>query len=145
MQLWPHRQAHPLSLPKGERGRIVIAALLAIDPDIIILDEPTTGQDYQGASAILQVSRQLHEAGKTVIVITHHLYLMPDYAQRVLIMGQGTLLLDAPLRQAYHQTQLLKSTFLTPPQTVLLAQQLGQLTGQSYPVLTPDEMADCFR
>lgn len=145
MQLWEERQRHPLSLPKGERVRVVIAALLAMQPDIIILDEPTTGQDYRGARAILDMSQQLHQMGKTVIVITHHLYLMPDYAERVIVMGKGTILLDAPLRQAYHQTALLESTYLTPPQAVLLAQHLSQRCDRDYPLLTPSEVAACFQ
>ncbi|MEA5488691.1 MULTISPECIES: ABC transporter ATP-binding protein [Pseudanabaena] len=144
MQLWEQRHAHPLSLPKGERGRIVIAALLAMNPEIIIFDEPTTGQDYQGASSILQVSRQLHQMGKTVIVITHHLYLMPDYADRAIVMGKGTILLDAPLRQAYHQTDLLESTYLTPPQSVMLSQKLSAFCDRDYPLITPTELASCF-
>lgn len=144
MQLWEHRNSHPLSLPKGERGRIVIAALLAMNTDIIIFDEPTTGQDYQGASSILEVSRQLHQMGKTVIVITHHLYLMPDYADRAIVMGKGTILLDAPLRQAYHQTDLLESTYLTPPQSVVLSQQLHKNSDREYPLITPQEFANCF-
>ncbi|GBO54291.1 ABC transporter related [Pseudanabaena sp. lw0831] len=145
MQLWEQRHAHPLSLPKGERGRIVIAALLAMNPEIIIFDEPTTGQDYQGASSILEVSRQLHRMGKTVIVITHHLYLMPDYADRAIVMGKGTILLDAPLRQAYHQTDLLESTYLTPPQSVELSQKLSEICDREYPLITPSEFANCFR
>ncbi|MGI0484139.1 ABC transporter ATP-binding protein [Pantanalinema rosaneae CENA516] len=144
MQLWHHREAHPLSLPKGERARIVIAALLAMNPDIVIFDEPTIGQDFQGACSILDVTRQLHQMGKTVIVITHHLYLMPNYAQRVIVMGQGTILLDVPLRQAYHQTQLLQSTYLVPPQSVLLAQHLGHLVHQAYPLVTPQEVASLY-
>ncbi|WP_055075233.1 ABC transporter ATP-binding protein [Pseudanabaena sp. 'Roaring Creek'] len=145
MQLWEHRQAHPLSLPKGERGRIVIAALLAMNPEIIIFDEPTTGQDYQGAASILEVSRQLHQMGKTVIVITHHLYLMPEYADRAIVMGKGTLLLDAPLRQAYHQTDLLKSTYLTPPQSVVLSQKLSEISDREYNSITATEFANYFR
>jgi len=144
MQLWEQRHAHPLSLPKGERGRIVIAALLAMNPDIIIFDEPTTGQDYQGSTSILEVSRQLHQMGKTVIVITHHLYLMSDYADRAIVMGKGTILLDAPLRQAYHQTDVLESTYLTPPQSVVLSQQLSEICDQSYSLITPQEFANCF-
>ena len=144
MGLLRHRNDHPLSLPKGDRARIIIAAILAMEPDIIIFDEPTTGQDYMGSRAILEVSRQLHEMGKTIIVITHHLYLMPDYAERVVIMGKGTVLLDAPIREAYHQTDLLESTYLTPPQAVLLSQTLSRLTNQNYPVLTPHELAECF-
>jgi energy-coupling factor transport system ATP-binding protein len=138
------REAHPLSLPKGDRARIVIAAILAMKPDTIVFDEPTTGQDFRGARYILDVSRQLHQMGKTVIVITHHLYLMPDYAKRVIVMGKGTVLLDAPIREAYRQIDLLKSTYLTPPQAVLLAHGLGQPAGRDYPLLTPQEVAACF-
>lgn len=144
MRLWEHREAHPLSLPKGERARIIIAAILAMNPDIIILDEPTTGQDFMGSRAILEISRQLHKMGKTVIVITHHLYLMPDYAERVIVMGKGSILLDAPIREAYHQTELLESTYLSPPQVVLLSQYLSELTQESYPLLTASEFASCF-
>ncbi len=144
MNLLSERQVHPLSLPKGDRARIVIAAILAMEPAIIILDEPTIGQDDRGAKAILDVSQQLHQMGKTLIVITHHLHLMPDYAERAVIMGQGTILLDTSLREAYHQAESLESTFLAAPQAVLLAQHLGHLTGQSYPLLTPIEVANCF-
>ena len=144
MGLLDVREQHPLSLPKGDRARIVIAAILAMKPDIIIFDEPTTGQDYQGAKYILEVSRQLHEMGKTVIVITHHLYLMPDYAERVIVMGKGTVLLDAPIRKAYHETEILRSTFLSPPQAVLLAQHLKGVQNGDYGLLTPREVADCF-
>jgi energy-coupling factor transport system ATP-binding protein len=113
-------------------------------PEIIIFDEPTTGQDYRGAKYILDVSRQLHQMGKTVIVITHHLYLMPEYAERVVVMGKGTILLDAPIREAYHQVDLLKSTFLSPPQAVLLSQHLAHQVGSDLKLLTPEEVAHCF-
>ncbi len=124
MGLWQYRDLHPLSLPKGDRSRIIIAAILAMEPQIIIFDEPTTGQDYQGAQAILEVSRQLHQMGKTVIVITHHLYLMADYAERVIVMGKGKILIDAAMREVFHQKDLLASTYLTPPQAVVLAQAI---------------------
>jgi energy-coupling factor transport system ATP-binding protein len=144
MGLYEYRTMHPLALPKGDRARVVIAAILAMQPDTIIFDEPTTGQDFRGAHYILDISRRLHQMGKTVVVITHHLYLMPDYAERVIMMGKGTILLDAPIRQAYLDIEKLQSTYLTPPQSVLLAQELSQLTGQDFPLLTPDELASCF-
>ena len=144
MGLWEQRAIHPLALPKGDRARVVIAAILAMKPEIIIFDEPTTGQDYRGARYILDISRDLHRAGKTVIVITHHLYLMPEYAERVVVMGKGTILLDAAIRPAYHQLDLLRSTFLTPPQAVLLAQELSRRDGREFPLLTPAEVAACF-
>jgi energy-coupling factor transport system ATP-binding protein len=144
MGLWEVRSDHPLSLPKGDRARVVIAAILAMEPRIVVFDEPTTGQDYQGAKAILEVSRQLHEMGKTVIVITHHLYLMPEYARRVIIMGKGSILLDAPIRDAYHRVDLLAETYLTPPQSVLLARELQHLIDKPAPLLTPAEIAEGF-
>jgi energy-coupling factor transport system ATP-binding protein len=144
MGLLEVRDAHPLSLPKGDRARVVIAAILAMKPEIIIFDEPTTGQDYRGAKYILDVSRQLHQMGKTVIVITHHLYLMPEYAERAIVMGKGTILLDAPIREAYHAVDLLNSTFLSPPQAVLLSQHLARQVESDLKLLTPDEVAHCF-
>jgi energy-coupling factor transporter ATP-binding protein EcfA2 len=144
MGLLEVRGQHPLSLPKGDRARIVIAAILAMKPDTLIFDEPTTGQDFRGAQYILDISKQLHQMGKTIIVITHHLYLMPEYAERVIVMGKGTILLDAPIREAYHQVELLRSTFLNPPQAVLLARHIGRWDGRDLPLLTPREVADCF-
>ena len=144
MGLLEFKDRHPLALPRGDRARVVIAAILAMYPDTIIFDEPTTGQDFKGSQYILDISRKLHQMGKTVIVITHHLYLMPDYAERVIVMGKGSILLDAPIRQAYLDTEKLNSTYLTPPQAVLLAKELSRVKGEEYPLLTPAEVADCF-
>lgn len=144
MGLLEYKDRHPLALPKGDRARVVIAAILAMYPDTIIFDEPTTGQDFKGSQYILDISRKLHQMGKTVIVITHHLYLMPDYAERVIVMGKGSILLDAPIRQAYLDTEKLNSTYLTPPQAVLLAKELSSIKAGEYPLLTPQEVANCF-
>ena len=141
MGLYEFRDLHPLSLPKGDRARVVIAAILAMQPDTIIFDEPTTGQDFRGSHYILDISQKLHQMGKTVVVITHHLYLMPDFAERVIVMGKGTILLDAPIREAYHDVEKLHSTYLTPPQAVLLSNELEKVNGKKYPFLTPKELA----
>jgi len=137
------RDRHPLALPRGDRARVIVAAILAMAPEIIVFDEPTTGQDYRGAQAILDVSRKLHEQGKMVVVATHHLYLMAAVAQRVIVMGGGRVLLDAPIREAYHAVDVLASTRLTPPQAVLLAQTWREASGMDAPcpLLTPAEVA----
>jgi energy-coupling factor transport system ATP-binding protein len=140
MGLSAYRAHHPFALPRGDRARVVIAAILAMDPEIIIFDEPTTGQDYRGARYILDVSRELHKRGRTILVITHHLYLMPGYAERVIVMGQGKVLLDAPLRMAYHDVETLRATDLVPPQVVLLAQAMEAWDQRTYPLLTPEEI-----
>jgi len=106
---------HPFALSKGDRSRVVIAAVLVREPEILIFDEPTTGQDYQGALRILELTRRLHAAGKTVIVITHHLHLLPGFAERVLVLGQGRVLLDAR-SEAYYRPEVLAATDLRVPQ-----------------------------
>lgn len=144
MGLADYRAWHPLALPKGDRARVVIAAVLAMRPEVLVFDEPTTGQDYQGARRILDISRTLHQAGKTVIVITHHLHLMPGYAERAVIMGKGVIVLDAPIRQAFHETALLNSTYLTPPQIVQFAQYITAHESVNLPILTPAELVACI-
>ncbi len=144
MGLTAVREMHPLSLPKGDRARVVIGAILAMKPEIIIFDEPTTGQDYRGAKYILEISRDLHKMGKTVIVITHHLYLMSEYAERVVVMGKGSILLDENTRNAFHETEILRSSFLSAPQSVHLSQEMQKLNSAFPPLLTPGEFADFF-
>lgn len=144
MGLAKQRRVHPLSLPKGDRARVVIAASLAMNPEVIILDEPTTGQDYTGARQILDTSKMLHGLGKTIVVITHHLYLMADYADRAIVMGKGVLLLDAPVRQVFHSFDVLDSTYLVPPQSAELARRIGLNRGIEFRALTPRELAESF-
>lgn len=141
MRLEDVREHHPLTLSKGDRSRVVIAAILAMRPDILIFDEPTTGQDYAGARAILDLTRELHHAGKTVVVITHHLYLLPGYAERLVAMGEGRLLLDAPLRTAFYETATLRQTFLTPPQLVQFVEAIRPPAAPPVHALTVDEIA----
>lgn len=138
--IFHRRDAHPLTLPRGERARVVVAAALAMEPEVVIFDEPTTGQDLSGARAILDLGRTLHEQGRTVIVITHHLHLMPDYAERVVVLGEGQVILDAPLREAYHQFHLLRTSYLIPPQSVILSRSLRPPLS----LLTPEELAEAF-
>jgi len=146
MDLSGVRGEHPLSLPRGDRARVVIAAILALRPEIIILDEPTTGQDYKGAKFILDVSKKLNEMGKTIIVVTHHLYLMPDYASRVVIIKGGRVVYDAPVRDAFYNRAALESSFLYPIQTVELGEKMVEAyNDKGYSVLNVSEFLGCFQ
>jgi len=144
MDLTIQRELHPFVLSKGDRSRVVIAAVLAREPEILIFDEPTTGQDYQGALRILEMTRRLHAAGKTVVVVTHHLHLLPGFAERVLVLGQGCILLDAPLAEAYYHPEVLAATDLKAPQIIGLAQAIAEREGQDCRALTAEELAACF-
>jgi len=144
MDLTHLRDQHPLSLPKGDRARVVIGAVLALNPDVLIFDEPTIGQDFVGSKNILDIAKRLHQAEKTIIVVTHHLYLMPDYADRVIVMGQGVVLLDTDIRTAFHEVDILNKSFIHPPQAVDLSKELQKRNSQFPPLLTPEEFNDTF-
>jgi energy-coupling factor transport system ATP-binding protein len=135
---------HPLSLGRGDRSRVVMAAVLALRPETLIFDEPTTGQDAEGARAILDLTRRVHETGKTVVIITHHLYLLPGYAERLVVMEAGRVLLDRTLRDGFYEPEVLARTSLTPPQTVRFALSLEYLRAAGARPLSAEEFAACL-
>ncbi len=140
LDLARHRRMHPFALSKGDRARVVVAAILVMEPEVLIFDEPTTGQDDWGSRAILDLTKKLHARGKTIVVITHHLGMMPGFARRALVMGGGRILLDAPIRDAYHDGAILEKTFLRITQVVALARAAHP---DNY-ALTPAEFAASF-
>jgi len=79
----------PCTLSRGERQRLAVASILAMEPEIIIFDEPTTGQDYTNLMGIMQFMDQLKTAGKTIIMITHDHELAHAFADRIIVMEAG--------------------------------------------------------
>ncbi len=134
------RKAHPFALSKGDRARVVVAAVLVLEPEVLVFDEPTTGQDAEGARAILDLTRRLHEAGRTVVVVTHHLYLMPGYARRAVVLGGGRVLRDGTLREVYHDFETLAASSLRPTQAVTLAREVNP----AHRAVTAGELAESF-
>jgi energy-coupling factor transport system ATP-binding protein len=119
-------EEHPFFLSKGERQRLTIAAVTAMEPSIIIIDEPTTGQDAAQADEIMQLVRRLnHEQGKTVIIITHDMELVARYCPRTIIMSKGNILLDGSTRSVFYKESILEEAGLRPPQSVRIAKSLG--------------------
>ncbi len=118
-------QLHPYDLSTGERKRVALASVLAMDTQIVVLDEPTTGEDYRGSLQIGQIVNSLHAQGKTVITITHDIDFCAEYFDRVIVMLDGQMLLDGSTRQVLSQAALLAETFVEPPQLIRLADRLG--------------------
>jgi cobalt transport protein ATP-binding subunit len=116
---------NPFLLSMGEKQRIAVASVLAMRPSILVLDEPTTGQDFKRAKEIMNLAVRLHEAGQTIIVITHDMNLAAEYCDRVVIMAGGGIILDAPVREAFQQHEALSTSSLRPPQVTMLGRALG--------------------
>lgn len=131
---------HPMSLSRGDRLRVAIAATLALEPEILIFDEPTTGQDWRGAVAILDICRALNQAGKTIVLVTHHLYLLPGYVGRLVVMNGGRVLADGPLSDVFYNGEMLAAASLAPPQTVALVAELPAFARAGVRPLSPADL-----
>lgn len=93
--LAPFRSWPVSALSHGQKKRVTIACVLALEPEVLILDEPTAGQDFAHYAEFMDFLRTLHAAGTTVLLITHDMHLALEYADRVLVLSQGHLLADA--------------------------------------------------
>lgn len=107
---------HPFRLSRGERQRLAIASILAMRPRLLILDEPTGGQDRQQVSRLIATLRQLNVEGHTIVLVTHDLELLAECTDRALVMFQGQILLDGTPRDVFREVETLRRTALTPPQ-----------------------------
>ena len=128
----------PFNLTRGERQQLAVASVLATDPEILVLDEPTTGLDYHGQVAILNLVRRLNESGRTVVMITHSMWVVAEYADRCIIMSGGRVVQDADVRTCFSNPELLESLYLEAPEAVRLGYEFG-LVARSV-----KEIADCL-
>lgn len=139
-----YHDEHPFFLSKGLRQRVAIASILALRPQVIIVDEPTTGQDIRQSLEIMDFLKNLNEEhGHTIIIITHDMPIVGQYAKRVIAMGQGRVMADGSTREVFTQADVLEKTFLSPPQITQLAQADPTL-GFNPGILTVEEMVDQF-
>ncbi len=135
---------HPFFLPKGLRQRVAIGSILALRPKVIIVDEPTTGQDVKQSLEIMDFLADLHrERGHIIIIITHDMPIVARYAKRTLVMGQGQVLADGSTREVFAQPEALAKTFVEPPQITQLAQACADL-GFDPGTMTVEEMVEQF-
>jgi energy-coupling factor transport system ATP-binding protein len=119
-----HRKESPLFFGKGIRRMITIASVLSMRPEVLVIDEPTTGMDHRGRMAVMGLLDQLWGRGHTVIVITHDMQIVADHCRRTVLMHEGTVLFDGPTPEVFERRDLLSRARLRPPQRVELAQAL---------------------
>ena len=126
-------------LSLGERKRLALAAALSADPKIILVDEPTTGQDLTMKIEIMDLLQTLNGTGKTVILVTHDMDIVAKYARRVVVMADGKVLLDGPTREVLRRQDVLSRAHLKPPPVVALSALMSDQAGVPTTWLTTDE------
>ena len=106
---------------------VALASILVLKPEILVIDEPTTGLDWTGTRNIMQIISNLHQSGATLIMITHDMELVAEYAHRVILLKDGAVLRDGPTREVLTDFAALEQACLIPPQVVRLSQSLRDL------------------
>jgi energy-coupling factor transport system ATP-binding protein len=134
-----HLDAHPHRLPLSIRKLVSIGSVLTMRTPVLVLDEPTTGQDHRTAERIAGVIRDVRAAGTTVVAVSHDMALVADIADRIVVLDAGRVVADGEPRTVLSDRALASSTRLMPPQITQLAMALPGRAGQEA-VLTVGEL-----
>jgi len=123
--LTQYRKTSPFMLSGGERKRVALASVLAWNPKILILDEPTIGQDYQQKEKLRQFILQMKTQRKTVIIVTHDVEFVAECNPRVLLMREGKIVDDDEARKVLTNPEILTQASIVPPQIAQIFLQLS--------------------
>jgi cobalt transport protein ATP-binding subunit len=129
-----YEEEDPFGLTKGERQRVAVASVLAVRPEVLILDEPTTGLDHAEQRSMMELVKRLNEAGSTIIAVTHTMWVVAEYAHRAAIIKDGRMALSGTVREVFSREDELRDAALRPPHIVSLGNSLG------HTVLSVEEM-----
>jgi energy-coupling factor transport system ATP-binding protein len=121
-----YEETDPFSLTKGERQRTAVASVLACKPRILVLDEPTTGLDYSQQRGMMELLQSLNAAGHTVVIITHALWVVAEYAHRAVVMHNGAVIMDGTVREVFSRQEELESVGMKLPEIVKLGNMFGK-------------------
>lgn len=114
--LLKYRKEEPYFAGKGERQKIAVASVLAMQPKLIVLDEPTTGLDWRDSQNMMRLIHTIHDAGHTIMIITHNMRLVAEHAHRAIVMCQGQIRLDGTPEEVFQHDEVLAASFVQPPQ-----------------------------
>jgi energy-coupling factor transporter ATP-binding protein EcfA2 len=120
-----YRDQSPLFFGKGIRRMITIASVLSMDPEVLVIDEPTTGMDFRGRESVMALIDRLNKLGKTIIIITHDMKVVANHSKRALVLSDGQLILDCETVDLFEgHDDLLERARLKQPERILLAKEL---------------------
>lgn len=119
-------QAEPYLLNRGTRQLLALASVIVMEPDVVVLDEPTTGLDYRECSEVMRIVRELNERGTTVVMVCHDMEVVGDFAHRVIAMTQGRVVADGPTFEVLRNPETLACAHLLPPQITEISMRLAE-------------------
>jgi energy-coupling factor transporter ATP-binding protein EcfA2 len=139
-----YEERSPLAMSGGQQQRLAIAAALAMYPRVLVLDEPTSNLDPIGKEEVFAVAARLNrERGMTIVIVEHEVEVIAAYADRIIVMSGGQIVLNGPPRETLAQVATLEKYQTRPPQVTELAYRLAQ-AGRNvpeYPVTVEQALA----
>ncbi|HEX9262259.1 MAG TPA: ABC transporter ATP-binding protein [Candidatus Bathyarchaeia archaeon] len=127
LSLTQYRKTSPFMLSGGERKRVALASVLAWDPQILIMDEPTIGQDHEQKEKLRQFIFQLQTQGKTVVIVTHDVEFVAECNPRVVLMKEGKIVTDGQGKDVLTNLEALTQASIVLPQIAQIFTQLSSL------------------
>ncbi len=125
-QLGPYMDLPPALLGFGQRRKVALASIIAMQPKVLILDEPTGGLDWRSTQELMQAVAAFNAMGRTVVLITHDMRLVAEYANRAIVLRDGRLAFDGPTRDLFGQPKVLAQAQLTLPPVARLSRRLAR-------------------
>lgn len=141
MGLSGREEEMPFQLSRGQRQRLAVASILAMEPSILIVDEPTTGQDWKQSMTLMELVKGLNDRGHTCIVTTHNMNLVSLFARRVMVMWRGEIVLDGPTQDVFREEEPLARAGIKPPEVYELIRVLLPGVKLEKPI-TPDDLSE---
>ena len=141
LELSAYRSSSPFMLSGGEKKRLALAIVLAWNPEVIALDEPTIGQDSIQKEKLAQMIKLLNTQGRTVIMASHDVEFVADLKPRIILLRKGRIVSDGHAEDVLTETELLRSCYITPPQLVSVLERLKDL-GVDYRKLDVESAAN---
>lgn len=120
------KNVNPYDLGLSERKLVSIAAILAMNPDVIIFDEPTIAQDYAGKTCIGNIVKKLRNEGRLVLTIIHDMDFVAEYFERAVVFAKGNVLLEGKPEKVFAEADVLEKAYLEQPNVTRLCHALGQ-------------------
>ncbi len=117
----------PFELSGGQKRRVAIAGILIMDPDILVLDEPTAGLDPQGAIEMMELFKKLHEMGKTVLIVTHDMNHVLNYCEEAIVMKHGRVEKHCSVEELFEEPEYLRSLSINLPTITEFIDDLNHL------------------
>ncbi len=139
LELTDYLDVSPFNLSQGLKQRVAVASAVTMNPKILVVDEPTTGQDYARAAAMMELVKKLNQQGTTVIVISHNMDLMATYCQKLVVFLDGQVIHIGTPKEVFQREDILARTALKPPQVTSISKKLNDL-GFPRDITTVDEM-----